>query len=150
MDADDLLSEISTPDINHSERSKIMDIVNGRDRQEQELQACFNNLLSKADGVDSQDIEQVANQSAKEFRESGKMNIFKPQLTGMTPRKQESALKPVKPTHNMHAAQPRKKVQAWADRPGSSALNKSQPLAIQDANPAGSRLDAIYAQLRDL
>lgn len=37
MDADDLLSEISTPDINHSERSKIMDIVNGRDRQEQEL-----------------------------------------------------------------------------------------------------------------
>ena len=107
-------------------------------------------MLSKADGVDSQDIDQIANQSAKEFRESGKMNIFKPQLTGMTPRKQESALKPVKPTHDMHGAQPRKKVQAWADRPGSSALNKSQPLAIQNGNPAGSRLDAIYAQLRDL
>jgi len=52
---DDLLSEISTPDINYGDRSKIMDLLNKRDkdRQELELEMCFDNLLSKADGVDN-------------------------------------------------------------------------------------------------
>ena len=30
--ADDLLSEISTPDVNYSERSKVQAILEGRDR----------------------------------------------------------------------------------------------------------------------
>jgi hypothetical protein len=44
QEADDLLSELSTPDVNYGERSKIMDILAKRDkdREELELDNCFN------------------------------------------------------------------------------------------------------------
>ena len=38
-----------------------------KDRQELELETTFENLLKKAEGVDNEDIESVANRSAKEF-----------------------------------------------------------------------------------
>jgi len=57
--ADDLLSEISTPDVNYAERSKIKEMLAERekDRQELDLENCFENLLKNADGVDAEDIE---------------------------------------------------------------------------------------------
>lgn len=139
---DDLLSEISTPEINYDERSKIMDLLNKRekDRQELELEMCFDKLLGKAEGVEEQEIEKVANQSAKEFRESGKLNIYKPQLKGMTPRKGADLAIP-KPV--ALSKPPTTKVQTWVERPKSSAAQKQ-------AADGMSRLDAIYAQLREL
>lgn len=47
---DDELSEISTPDIDWNERKKIMEALEQRDkdREELELDATFKELLSKA------------------------------------------------------------------------------------------------------
>lgn len=74
------MSEISTPDINYSERSKIMEVLNQRDkdRQELELEQCFDQLIGKAEGVDGAEIDSIASKSATDFRNTGKMNIYKP------------------------------------------------------------------------
>ena len=75
-----MLSEISTPEIDYSERSKIMAVLNQREaeRKELELEQCFDNLLGKAQGVDNAEIESIASRSATDFRNTGKMNIYKP------------------------------------------------------------------------
>ena len=85
---EDLLSEISTPEINWDERKKVMEALERRDkdRQELELEDTFKSLLGKASGVDKKDIDDVASQSASEFRETGKISIYKPTLRGNTPR----------------------------------------------------------------
>ena len=58
-----------------------------KDREELELDATFKELLSKAQGVDNDDIESVASQTLTEYRQTGKVNIYKPSLkTGQTPR----------------------------------------------------------------
>lgn len=83
-----MLSEISTPDINWKERSKIMEALESRekDRQELDLEETFQNLIGKAHGVDNEEIESIASRSATDFRNTGKMNIYKPTLKGATPR----------------------------------------------------------------
>ena len=98
------MSEISTPEIDYSERSKIMAVLNQReaDRKELELEQTFDNLLGKAQGVDNAEIESIASRSATDFRNTGKMNIYKPTLKGQTPRKMQpdssSGAGPIKPT----------------------------------------------------
>ena len=58
-----------------------------KDREELELDATFKELLSKAQGVDNDDIESIASQTATEYRQTGKVNIYKPTFkTGQTPR----------------------------------------------------------------
>ena len=44
------MSEISTPDIDYNERSKIMAVLNEREatRKELELEECFDELIGKA------------------------------------------------------------------------------------------------------
>ena len=101
---DDELSEISTPDIDWNERKKIMEALERRDkdREELELDATFKELLSKAQGVDDDDIESVASQTVSEYRQTGKVNIYKPTFkTGQTPRaEKEKALGgPVRAVH---------------------------------------------------
>ena len=56
------MSEISTPDIDWGERKKIMEALAQRekDREELELDATFKDLISKAQGVDNDDIESQA------------------------------------------------------------------------------------------
>lgn len=56
------MSEISTPDIDWTERKKIMDALAQRekDREELDMDATFKDLISKAKGVDDDDIESVA------------------------------------------------------------------------------------------
>jgi len=95
-----MLSEISTPEIDWNSRSKIMEALNqrDRDRQELELEQTFENLIGKATGVDNDDIESIASRSATDFRNTGKMNIFKPTLKGMTPRNTEPVPPATKPS----------------------------------------------------
>ena len=57
-----------------------------KDRQELELEQTFKDLMGKAEGVDNDEIESVASRSATDFRNTGKMNIYKPMLKGATPR----------------------------------------------------------------
>ena len=57
-----------------------------KDRQEIELEETFKSLMGKASGVDKKDIDEVASQTASEFRDTGKINIYKPTLRGNTPR----------------------------------------------------------------
>lgn len=85
---EDLISEISTPDIDWNERKKVMEALERRDkdRQELELEDTFKSLIGKAQGVDKQEVDDLASQSASEFRETGKINIYKPTLRGNTPR----------------------------------------------------------------
>ena len=47
---DDLLSEISTPDIDFNERRKLLDALSRREKdiEELELENCFNQLVGKA------------------------------------------------------------------------------------------------------
>lgn len=62
-DEDDLLSEISTPDLDiNSERRKIMEALERRqrDREEIELEDTFKSLLGSAQGVDKDQIEMYA------------------------------------------------------------------------------------------
>ena len=90
---EDLLSEISMPELDNAaaERRKILEALERRekDREELELDSTFKSLLGKAQGVNSQQVENMARDSASDFRKSGNMNIFKPNLrqpTGTTPR----------------------------------------------------------------
>ena len=83
------------------------------------------------------------------------MNIFKPMLKGMTPRKQDpqlttpAASPPMKPSHMLAAKagvpKPKTKVQTWVDQKPAFSYTQSKA-----ADPSGSRLDAIYAQLKEL
>lgn len=51
-----------------------------------ELEQTFENLIGKVSSDNREEIESVASRSATDFRNTGKMNIFKPNLKGMTPR----------------------------------------------------------------
>ena len=79
---DDLISEISTPDIDWSERKKIMEALAQRekDREELDLDNTFKKLIDKAHGVNNDSIEESASQAASEYRKTGQMNIYKPSL----------------------------------------------------------------------
>lgn len=57
-----------------------MEVLNQRDkdRQELELEQCFDQLIGKAEGVDGAEIDSIASKSATDFRNTGKMNIYKP------------------------------------------------------------------------
>ena len=59
---DDLISEISTPDIDWSERKKIMEALAQRekDREELDLDNTFKKLIDKAHGVNNDSIEESA------------------------------------------------------------------------------------------
>ena len=59
---EDLLSEVSTPDIDWNERKKVMEALDRRekDRQELELEDTFKNLMGKAQGVDKGDVDDLA------------------------------------------------------------------------------------------
>ena len=54
-----MLSEISTPDIDWSQRAKIMEALQQRDkdREELELEQTFENLIGKVSGDDREEIE---------------------------------------------------------------------------------------------
>lgn len=98
---DDLISEISTPDIDWSERKKIMEALAQRekDREELELDKTFKQLIDKAQGVNNDSIEESASQAANEYRKTGQMNIYKPSLR-TTPRlEQDKGV--VKASHNL-------------------------------------------------
>ena len=101
---DELMSEISTPDIDWTERKKIMDALARRekDREELDMDATFKELISKAKGVDNDDIESVASQTVQEYRQTGKVNIYKPTFkTGSTPRAEKDKLTtgPIRAAH---------------------------------------------------
>ena len=49
-----------------------------KDREELDMDATFKDLISKAKGVDNDDIESVASQTVQEYRQTGKVNIYKP------------------------------------------------------------------------
>lgn len=77
------MSEISTPDIDWDSRKKIMDMISRREKdlEELDLQNTFSQLLNKAEDVtDKDEVESLASKTAKEFRESGQINIYKPTL----------------------------------------------------------------------
>ena len=57
------------------------------DRQELALAECFDQLMDKAEGADKQEIESIASKSATDFRNTGQMSIYKPNLKAPTPRK---------------------------------------------------------------
>jgi len=71
-DIDDLMSEISTPEIDFSERKKIMDALAKREkfREELELEDCLKSLTGKAMdlGVDKSEIELNASQTFSELK----------------------------------------------------------------------------------
>ena len=71
-DIDDVMSEISTPEIDFSERKKIMDALAKREkfREELELEDCLKSLTGKAMdlGVDKDEIESVASQTFSELK----------------------------------------------------------------------------------
>ena len=47
QEIDDMLSEISTPEIDFSERKKLMDAIEKRGKEEEELQRALENLTGK-------------------------------------------------------------------------------------------------------
>ena len=102
QEVDDFLSEISTPEINWDERKKVMDALAqiDKDREEIQMDQTFKDLLGKVQGVEKEEIEDMASRSMTEFRQSGKVNIYKPTLrTGNTPRmqtKEDGQRKPMK------------------------------------------------------
>lgn len=61
-----------------------MDMISRREKdlEELDLQNTFSKLLDKADDsvADKDEVESLASQTAKEFRESGQINIYKPTL----------------------------------------------------------------------
>ena len=91
QDFDDKLSEISMPEIDFSQRQKLLDQLARRekDREELELDSCFKQLASKAEGVDNDDIESMASQTMSEIKAGvnpNAVNIYKPNLRGNTPK----------------------------------------------------------------
>ena len=83
-----------------------MAVLNERDaeRKKLELEECFDNLLGKSYGADNAEIESLASKSATDFRNTGKMNIYKPTLKGQTPRKVTDG--PIKPSQAVVARMP--------------------------------------------
>ena len=83
-----------------------MAVLNERDaeRKKQELKECFDDLLGKSYGADNAEIESLASRSATDFRNTGKMNIYKPTLKGQTPRKAIDG--PIKPSQEIVARMP--------------------------------------------
>ena len=72
QEVDDLISEISTPDIDYSQRKKILDALEKREKfkEEIELENCLQTLTGKALdlGINKDDIESVASKSFSEMK----------------------------------------------------------------------------------
>ena len=102
-EVDDLMSEISLPQVDYSERQQLMDMLNRRekDREELALDQCFQELTSKTSGVSAKQMDNMANEELSVMREmrseidnesnmSGsqssfyKPNLFKPTSTPKT------------------------------------------------------------------
>ena len=115
-----------------------------KDNEELELESCFSELKQKA-GIEDDEIEKLANQSLTDLKEmqnqKSQQSFYKPQLMSSTP--------------NLKTAIPKKPPQGQAPDWKTYAkrnsnvlkpnLNQSQP-QIQGSE----RMDAIYAQLRNL
>lgn len=94
QDIDDMLSEISTPEIDFSDRKKIMEALEKREKlkEEAELQICLESLTGKS--MDLGDGESVMSKSSSDIKQlkdkSNQISIYKPNL----PIPKQSSSKP--------------------------------------------------------
>jgi hypothetical protein len=72
QEIDDMISEISTPDIDYSERKKILEALEKREKfkEEIELDNCLKTLTGKALdlGLDKDEIESISSKSFSEMK----------------------------------------------------------------------------------
>lgn len=93
QDIDDMLSEISTPEIDYSERKRIMEALDKREklREEAELQSCLESLTGKS--MDLGDGDSVMSKSSSDLKQlkdkPNQVNIYKPNIP--TPKQAKPA-----------------------------------------------------------
>lgn len=85
-----MLSEISTPDIDFSERKKILDALEKHEKlkEELDLENCLQSLTGKPLDLSSKhDIESMASKSVSDMKQLADkpVNIYKPNLTQKMP-----------------------------------------------------------------
>ena len=92
-----MLSEISTPDIDFSERKKILDQLEKREKLKEDidLQNCLESLTGKPLDLNSNESDSVMSKSVSDMKQlkekPNQINIYKPNFTQKmgTPRQQK-------------------------------------------------------------
>ena len=75
---DDVYEEISIPDVDFEERMKLLQQLDKRERDREDLESVYEELKNKAAITNNDDLETMTNMSMQEIREEKKVNIYKP------------------------------------------------------------------------
>lgn len=75
-----MYEEISIPDVDFEERMKLLQQLDRREKEREELESVYEELKNKADITNDDELETMTNMSMQEIKEEKKVNIYKPTL----------------------------------------------------------------------
>lgn len=154
QDIDDMLSEISTPDIDFSERKKILEQLEKREKLKEDidLQNCLQSLTGKPLDLNSNDSDSVMSRSVSDMKQlkdkPNQINIYKPNFTQKmgTPRQQKQGQPVVVQHQNLFSEYVKKEQKQQKVQPKVKTLFDAE----DPETNGGQRLEHIYGQLKEL